>query len=176
MKLLINGVSIPLTKIESTGPTNCASGYKFIIPIDFATGICTPDPIRPGRFSTMMDFVAIIEGTSIQSEPFSYPVGSFPDQSIESLATQRASKSAAGNPEIKIKGKGLNWYKEARFISTNSAGCPMATIGPVSNVEGTELTILIPLSQMNANCTYQLSLINTCNLSTGQIGQVIIDP
>lgn len=176
IKLLINGNSIPLTKIESTGPTNCASGYKFTIPIEFATGICTPDPIRPGRFSTMMDFVAIIEGTTIQSEKFSYPVGSFPDQSIESLATQRASKGAGGNPEIKIKGKGLNWYKEARFVSTNSAGCPMTTIAPVPNVQGTELTIGIPLSNMVAGCTYQISLINTCGVSTGQIGQVIIDP
>ena len=176
MKLLVNGVSIPLTKIESTGPTNCASGYKFVIPIDFATGICTPDPIRPGRFSTMMDFVAIIEGTNIQSEKFSYPVRTFPEESIESFSAQRASKGAGGNPEIKIKGKGLNWYKEARFISTNSAGCPMTTIAPVSNVAGTELTVAIPLSNMTAGCTYQISLINTCNISTGQIGQVIIDP
>jgi len=176
VKLLVNGTVIPLTKIESTGPTNCASGYKFILPIEFSSGICTPDPIRPGRFSTMMDFVAFIEGTSIQSEKFSYPVRTFPEESIESFSTQRASKSAGGNPEIKIKGKGLNWYKEARFISTNSAGCPMTTIAPVSNVAGTELTVGIPLSNMAAGCTYQISLINTCNISTGQIGQVIINP
>ena len=175
MKLTIGGNSISLSKTDPPIAT-CSNGYSFTIPIDMASGECTPDPIRTGRFSKMMDFVASIEGTTIQSEKFSYPVGSFPDQSIESLATQRASKSAAGNPEIKIKGKGLNWYKEARFISTNSAGCPMATIAPVPNVEGTELTVLIPLSQMNAGCTYQLSLINTCNISTGQIGQVIIDP
>ncbi|MCR9015546.1 hypothetical protein [Aquiflexum gelatinilyticum] len=175
MKLAIGSENIPLIKTDPPIAT-CSNGYSFTIPITMASGECTPDPIRTGRFSKMMDFVASIEGTSIQSEKFSYPVGSFPDQSIESLATQRASKSAAGNPEIKIKGKGLNWYKEARFISTNSAGCPMATIAPVSNVAGTELTVLIPLAQMNANCTYQLSLINTCNLSTGQIGQVIIDP
>ncbi|MCL6258848.1 hypothetical protein M3O96_07115 [Aquiflexum sp. TKW24L] len=176
VKLLVNGAVIPLTKIESTGPTNCASGYKFIIPIEFSTGICTPDPIRPGRFSTMMDFVAFIEGTTIKSEIFSYPVRTFPEESIESFAAQRASKGAGGNPEIKIKGKGLNWYKEARFISTNSAGCPMTTIGPVSNVAGTELTVGIPLANMTAGCTYQISLINTCGISTGQIGQVIIDP
>jgi len=176
MKLLIDGKLIPLTKIESTGPTDCASGYKFTIPIEFATGICTPDPIRPGRFSTMMDFVAVIDGTSIQSEKFSYPVGSLPDQSIESLSVQRASKSAAGNPEIKIKGKGMNWYKEARFASTNSALCPGTTIAPVSNPEGTELTVLIPLSNMSAGCTYQLSLTNACGISTGQLTSVIIDP
>lgn len=175
MKLTIGPENIPLTKTNPPIAT-CSNGFSFTIPITMASGECTADPIRTGRFSKMMDFVASIEGTSIRSEKFPYPVGSFPDQSIESLATQRVSKGAGGNPEIKIKGKGLNWYKEARFNSTNIAGCPMTTIGPVPNVAGTELTVGIPLANMTAGCTYQISLINTCGVSTGQIGQVIIDP
>jgi hypothetical protein len=175
MKLAIGSENIPLTKTDPPIAT-CSNGYNFIVPITLASGQCTPDPIRTGRFSVMMDFVASIEGMTIQSEKFSYPVGSFPDQSIESLSVQRASKSAGGNPEIKIKGKGMNWYKEARFLSTNIAGCPGTTIAPVPNTEGTELTVLIPLSNMSAGCTYQLSLINDCGISTGQLTSVIIDP
>jgi hypothetical protein len=175
MKLTIGPEGIPLTKTDPPIAT-CSNGYSFTIPITMASGECTADPIRTGRFSRIMDFVASIDGTSIQSEKFPYPVGSFPDQSIESLSVQRASKSAGGNPEIKIKGKGMNWYKEARFISTNNAGCPGTTIGPVPNTAGTELTVLIPLSNMVAGCTYQLSLVNDCGISTGQLTSVIIDP
>jgi hypothetical protein len=47
MKLFVNGVYLPLTKVESTGPTNCASSYKFVIPLDFADGNCS---IRLTRF------------------------------------------------------------------------------------------------------------------------------
>lgn len=174
LKLLVNGVLLPLTKVESSGPTNCASSYKFVIPIDFANGSCsTTDPILTGRFANIMDFVAVIDGTTKSSEKFSYPVASFPDR-IFSTFTQRAfSYSAAGNPQIVLEGKGLNWYSEARFSGT-TGGCTLATIGPVSSESGTKLTIAIPLAQMQVGCTYSLTLVDVCGRVSNQVGQVSI--
>lgn len=174
LKLLVNGVFLPLTKVESTGPTNCASSYKFVIPIDFANGNClSPDPILTGRLANMMDFVAVIDGTTKSSEKFSYPVASFPDR-IFSTFTQRVfSYGAAGNPEIVLEGKGLNWYTEARFTGT-TGGCTVATIGPVSSESGTKLTIAIPLALMQIGCSYTLTLADVCGRVSNQVGQVTI--
>jgi len=174
MKLSVNGVLIPLTKVESTGPTNCASSYKFVIPLEFANGNCsTSDPVLTGRFANMMDFVAVIDGTTKSSEKFAYPVSSFPDR-IFSTFTQRVfSYSAAGNPEIVLEGKGLNWYSEARFSGT-TGGCTLATIGPVSSESGTKLTITIPLAQMQVGCRYTLTLVDVCGRVSNQVGQVTI--
>lgn len=175
MKLLVNGVFLPLTKVVSTGPTNCSSSYKFVIPLDFADGSCaTPDPVLTGRFSNMMDFVAVIEGTTKASEKLTYPVMSFPDRTIKTFAQKSFSYSAAGTPEIVLEGTGLNWYQEARFSSLNSQSCPTATIGPVPSGDGTRLTVMIPLAQMVVGCTYTLTLVDVCGRISNQVGSVII--
>jgi hypothetical protein len=175
MKLLVKGVYLPLTKVESTGPTNCASSYKFVIPLEFADGNCsTPDPVLTGRFANMMDFVAVIEGTTKASEKLTYPVSSFPDRIIKTFSQKSFSYSAAGTPEIVVEGTGLNWYKEARFSSTSSQNCPVATIGPVPSGDGTRLTVMIPLAQMVVGCTYTLTLVDVCGRVSTQVGQVRI--
>ena len=160
--------------MESTGPTNCASSYKFVIPIDFANGNClSPDPILTGRLANMMDFVAVIDGTTKSSEKFSYPVASFPDRTFSTFTQRAFSYSAAGNPEVVLEGKGLNWYTEARFTST-TGGCTLATIGPVSSESGTKLTIAIPLAQMQIGCSYTVTLVDVCGRVSSQVGQVTI--
>jgi len=175
VKLFVNGVFLPLTKVESTGPTNCASSYKFVIPIEFADGSCDPDPIRTGRFSNMMDFVAVVEGTTKSSEKYSYPVSSFPDLSVRTFTQRFFSYSEAGNPEIVLEGIGLNWYREARFLpQSGGASCTLATIAPVPSGDGTGLTITIPLAQMSVGCTYALSLVDVCGRTSGQVGLVTI--
>ncbi|WP_373493270.1 hypothetical protein [Aquiflexum sp.] len=175
MKLLVNGVYLPLTKVESTGPTNCADSYKFVIPIEFANGNCaTADPVLTGRFANMMDFVAVIDGTTKSSEKLTYPVSSFPDRSYSTFTQRSFSYSAAGNPEIVLTGKGLNWYPEARFSPQGSTGCTLATIGPVHSESGTKLTILVPLAQMQSGCSYILTLVDVCGRVSNQVGQVTI--
>ena len=175
MKLLVNGTVLPLTKVESTGPTNCASSYKFVIPLDFANGNCaTPDPVLTGRFANMMDFVAVIEGSTKASAKLTYPVSSFPELIIKTFSQKSFSYSAAGTPQIEVEGTGLNWYKEARFSSTSSQNCPVATIGPVPSGDGTKLTVMIPLAQMVVGCTYTLTLVDVCGRVSNQVGQVRI--
>lgn len=175
MKLLVNGVYLPLTKVESTGPTNCSSSYKFVIPLEFADGNCsTPDPVLTGRFANMMDFVAVIDGTTKSSEKLTYPVSSFPDRSFSTFIQRSFSYGAAGNPEIVLTGKGLNWYQEARFSPHLGNGCTLATIAPVPSEGGTKLTILVPLAQMNVACTYVLTLVDVCGRVSNQIGLVTI--
>jgi hypothetical protein len=175
MKLLINGVSIPLTKVESTGPTNCPSSYKFVIPIEFADGNCSfTDPVLTGRFANMMDFVAVIDGTTKSSEKLTYPVMAFPDRTYTTFIQKAFSYSAAGNPEIVLEGKGLNWYQEARFSPQPNTGCTLATIAPVPSESGTKLTILIPLAQMQPGCSYILTLVDVCGRVSNQVGLVTI--
>ena len=176
MKLLVDGVFIPLTKVESTGPTTCASSYKFVIPIEFADGNCdTTDPVLTGRFAKMKDFVAIIEGTTKASEKFTYPVMSFPDRAISTFTQKIFSYSAAGNPEIVLEGTGLTWYQEARFAPQPNTGCTLATIAPVPSGDGKQLTILVPLAQMQPGCTYSLSLVDVCGRVSNQVGSVRIN-
>jgi len=175
MKLFVNGVYLPLTKVETTGPTNCASSYKFVIPLDFANGSCaTPDPVLTGRFSNMMDFVAVIEGTTKASEKLTYPVMSFPDRTIKTFSQRVFSYGAAGNPQIVVEGTGLNWYKEARFSSAGNQNCPLATIGPVPSGDGKSLTVTIPLAQMVVGCTYTLTLVDVCGRVSNSVGSVSI--
>lgn len=83
------------------------------------------------------------------------------------------SYGAAGNPEIVLEGKGLNWYTEARFTGT-TGGCTVATIGPVSSESGTKLTIAIPLALMQIGCSYTLTLADVCGRVSNQVGQVTI--
>jgi hypothetical protein len=175
MKLSVNGVILPLTKVVSTGPTNCASSYRFVIPLEFADGKCdTPDPVLTGRFANMMDFVAVIDGTSKSSEKLTYPVSSFPDRTFKTFTQKVVSYSEAGNPEIVVEGTGLNWYKEARFSGQGNQNCPLATIGPVASGDGTRLTILVPLAQMVVGCTYSLTLMDVCGRISNQVGLVTI--
>lgn len=175
MKLFVNGVYLPLNKVESTGPTNCSSSYKFVIPLEFANGNCsTPDPVLTGRFANMMDFVAVIDGTTKSSEKLTYPVSSFPDRTFSTFTQRSFSHSAAGNPEIVLEGKGLNWYREARFNPQSSSGCTLATIGPVPSPDGSNLTILVPLAQMHPGCSYTLSLVDVCGRVSNQVGLVRI--
>ncbi len=175
MKLLVNGVYLPLTKVVSTGPTNCASSFKFVIPLEFADGNCsTPDPVLTSRFANMMDFVAVIDGTTKSSEKLTYPVSSFPDRTFSTFTQRVFSYSAAGNPEIVLTGSGLNWYKEARFSPQPNTGCTLATIGPVPSVDGTTLTILVPLAQMQVGCSYTLTLVDVCGRVSNQVGLVTI--
>lgn len=176
IKLLVDGVFIPLTKVESTGPTNCPSSYKFVIPIEFADGNCsTTDPVLTGRFANMKDFVAIIEGTTKASEKFTYPVMSFPDRNFTTFTQRSFSYGAAGNPEIVLEGTGLNWYQEARFSPQPGTGCTLATIAPIPSEGGTKLTILIPLAQMQPGCTYTLTLVDVCGRVSNQVGSVRIN-
>jgi hypothetical protein len=175
MKLLVNGFNIPLTKVESTGPTDCASSYKFVIPLEFADGNCaTADPVLTGRFANMMDFVAVIEGTTKSSEKLTYPVSSFPDRTFTTFTQRSFSYSAAGNPQIVLEGTGLNWYQEARFIPQANTSCTLATIAPVPSEGGTKLTITIPLAQMQVGCIYTLSLVDVCGRGSNQVGSVRI--
>lgn len=175
MKLLVNGVYLPLTVVESTGPTNCASSYKFVIPLDFANGNCsTSDPVLTGRFANMMDFVAVIDGTTKSSEKLTYPVSSFPDRTFNTFTQRSFSYGAAGNPQIELTGTGLNWYKEARFSPQGTTGCTLATIGPVPSEGGTRLTIGIPLAQMHPGCSYLLTLVDVCGRVSNQVGRVTI--
>lgn len=176
MKLFVNDVFLPLIKVESTGPTNCASKYKFVIPLEFANGNCaTADPVLTGRFANMMDFVAVIDGTTKSSEKLTYPVSSFPDRSFSTFNQQSFSYSAAGNPQIVLTGKGLNWYQEARFIPQANTSCTMATIAPIPSEGGTTLTIGIPLAQMQPGCLYTLSLVDVCGRGSNQVGSVRIN-
>lgn len=176
MKLLVNSIDIPLTKVVSTGPTNCASSYKFIIPIEFANGDCsTQDPVLTGRFANMMDFVVFIDGTSKSSEKLLYPVASFPDRTFSTFNQRSFSYSAGGNPQVVLEGTGLNWYQEARFIPQANTSCTLATIAPIPSEGGTKLTIGIPLAQMQVGCLYTLSLVDVCGRGSNQVGSVRIN-
>lgn len=173
LKLTVGMTTVPLQKREPS-LTGCSGTFIFRLPAEVASGACTPDPIITGRFAKIEDLIVSIEGRDTQSESFKYPISSQPHLVAQSFSTQRFSWSKAGNPEIRIKGANVNWFTEARFLSTNGS-CPMATIAPVA-IGPEETVVGIPLATMKIGCTYQLVLRTNCGTSTGQLGSVIIDP
>ncbi|TVQ12994.1 MAG: hypothetical protein EA364_07490 [Balneolaceae bacterium] len=170
MRMSIAQYSIDLERVVPSLQT-CGDGYTFVVPIELASGECTPDPIRTGTFAKKEIFVASVE--SKVSPPFSYPIRSFPDRSVSTFSERHFSMMAAGNPEIVLTGKNMQSYTTALFNPVGSS-CTATTIAPVPR--GDDLVVGIPLSSMAVGCAYSLILRDHCGSSTGQIGLVRITP
>ena len=54
------------------------------------------------------------------------------------------------------------YYKEARFSSPNCVGTPQS-IAITSDLFSSELDVAIPLSVMNAGCSYSVYLVDECH-------------
>lgn len=171
MNMSIGTHTIDLERVDPPLQT-CGSGYTFVVPIELASGECTPDPIRTGTFAKNEIFVAKVEDKV--SPPFSYPIRSFPDRSVNGFTEKQFSWSAAGNPEIVLTGKNMQSYTTALFNTVSSASCTPASIAPVPR--GDDMVVGIPLALMNVGCVYQLILRDHCGSSTGQLGSVRITP
>jgi hypothetical protein len=171
MNMSIDTHTIDIERVVPSLQT-CGDGYTFVVPIELASGECTPDPIRTGTFAKNEIFVAKVEDKV--SPPFSYPIRSFPDRSVNGFTEKQFSWSAAGNPEIVLTGKNMQSYTTALFNTVSSASCTPASIAPVPR--GDEMVVGIPLALMNVGCVYQLILRDHCGSSTGQLGTVRITP
>jgi hypothetical protein len=170
MNMSIGSHSIDIERVVPSLQT-CADGYNFVVPIELASGECTPDPIRPGFFAKNEIFIAGV-GSKV-SPPFSYPIRSFPDRSVSTFTERQFSMSAAGNPEVVLTGKNMQSFTTA-FFSPVGTSCTATTIAPVTR--GDDLVVGIPLSSMSVGCVYSLILRDHCGSSTGQIGSVRITP
>lgn len=173
LKLTVGTATVPL-EIYGLPFATCSGAFKFRLPSSLASGECSPDPILPGRFARNENFVISIDGTAIKSEPYSYPVASVPEITVQSIPSRRFSWSKGGNPEIRVKGMNVDWFSEARFLAVG-ATCTTTTIAPVA-IGPEETVVGIPLANMKVGCSYQLVLRTNCGTSTGQLSTIIIDP
>lgn len=155
IRLKINGNVVPVTRYFQ--------GVAFKLPVqDFAIAQCTNDPVW-GIGGEQKPFMIYFEGIEHATVTKNYFIGYFPNAQISNVSGPIVvSKSAGGNPFLKVSGSNMNFPK-GKITPLN--GCP--GISQTFTLNGvneflSEFNVDIPLSLMNSGCSYAFRVIDPC--------------
>jgi|GEM_PF-3543005 len=153
---------------------NCSTwGITFKLPMDYAEASCSPVHPQYGIAGKTYPFklrLEGVEGSEVSKELF---VANLPKATYGSASgPAEVSKSAGGNPHWVVVGKNMT-YEKVVFNAIAPCTGNTGEISTACNSFCDQLNVYIPLSVLNAGCTYTITLKDKCG-STKLIGSVKI--
>ncbi|MBX2920787.1 MAG: IPT/TIG domain-containing protein [Chitinophagaceae bacterium] len=173
IKLYINGSPVNTVDRYFKGATCGGLTFK-LEPEDYADiNNCTiPDGYNGDQPVRKFRFIAKVDGTAFADTTDGY-VFNHPKMSISgSNSPGSVSKSAGGNPTVKVTGKYM-YFTRVRWSDGLSPA--FHTDAPPISMNDTETSIYIPLSLMLPGRTYNAVAIGPCDLEVPLFGVSIVD-
>ena len=175
LRLSVDGSPVPI--VLRKGISGCSSrGITFLLDAKkFGEAKCDPkDPTWGGSgkkrsFKFSLDQVP---GSEVAKEYF---VFSLPKATYGgATGPTTVSKSLGGTPEWKITGKDM-FYNKVRFMAQAPCSGTVEAFTTCTNNFCDEFVFGIPLSLLNADCTYNIALVDDCG-TLKQVGSVKVNP
>lgn len=152
IKLRIGGT--PLSTVDRYFNGATCGGLTFVLNVNQYTEVTNcnkPDPGYLGDPARKFTFIATVEGTEFADTTECY-VFNHPRMVISGIeGNTNISKSAGGNPSVKVKGKYM-YYNEIAWSAPGEAAFHTGVQGLSLNT--TEFSVGIPLSLMSAGKSY----------------------
>lgn len=175
IRLMVGNKSIPV-KIRP-GVSGCGTwGLTFKLELlDFGAAACSPLDPAWSLAGKKNIFKLSLEGVSQSAVTKEFFVANLPYATYTGFSgPAQVSKSAGGNPFWTVTGKNMHYHR-VRFDALAPCTGTSGEVSTVCNSFCDQFSFDIPLSLLNAGCTYSVRLIDQCG-STKLIGSVKINP
>jgi hypothetical protein len=171
IKLFANGLPIQWVDRYFQGAT--CGGMTFVLnPMTYAeVANCTVPANYGGGPARKYTFIAKVDGTDIADTTECYIFNQPNTLVTEKQGPGAVSKSAGGNPYIKLKGKYF-YIDQIRWTSLQPT---FHTSPPGHDLTSTELDFFVPLSLMEPGNTYTATAISACGKELSLFG-ITINP
>jgi hypothetical protein len=172
IKLFINGA--PLSTVDRYWSGATCGGLTFKLdPATYADlNNCTiPDGYGGDQPVRKFKFIAKVDGTSFADTTEAYVFNHPKMATSGTTGATTISKSAGGNPTVKVNGKYM-YFTQVRW--SDGINPAFHTAAPAMSLDATSVDIFIPLSLMQANTSYSAIGVAPCGKEVTLFGVTIM--
>jgi hypothetical protein len=174
LRLSVDGISVPV--VLRKGISGCSRGVTFYLDSKtFGEAKCEPKVAFWGGSGKDRSFTFSLDKVPNSEATKKYFVFSLPKATYGGVTgPTTVSKALGGTPEWKVTGKDM-FYNKVRFIAQGSCTGTVEAQTTCTNNFCNEFVFGIPLSLLNADCTYNVGLVDDCGVMK-LVGSVKVNP